>query len=265
MRRLDGKVAAITGGSSGFGRAIALRFAREGARVVVGDLTEDAAPGNFDERPELTTAALVADAGGEALFVKCDVTREADLGALVAAAAARFGQLDVFVNNAGIWRGGPFLTLTEADLDACWSVIVKGSWFGSQAAMRQFIAQGSGGNIINIISTAGLRGHIGQAAYNVAKAAQANLTRVVALEGAKHFVRCNGICPTFMKTAMSRERYDDPAFRERAAASIPVRRWGEAADVANAALFMASEEAAFLDGILLPVDGGETLGGARHN
>ena len=267
--RLDGKVAAITGGSSGFGRAIAVAFARAGAKIVIGDLTEHTAPGNFDERPELATAALIAEGGGEALFAKCDVSREADVTALVRAAAERFGRLDVMINNAGVWRGGPFVDITEADLDACLNVIVKGSWFGSQAAMRQFIAQqgdgrGRGGAIINIVSTAGLRGHRGQACYNVAKGAQANLTRVVALEGAEYGVRCNGICPTFMKTAMSRGGYETPEFRARAAASIPAGRWGEVADVANAALFLASNAAEFLDGALLPVDGGETLGAWRQ-
>ena len=261
--RLGGKVAVITGGSTGFGRAIAVAYAREGANIVVGDVEERPAPGNFDERPELTTAALIEEAGGEAMFHRCDVTRSSEVDALVEAAAARFGRLDVMVNNAGVWRGGPFLEIGEADLDACWSVIVKGSWFGAQAAMRRFIAQGGGGHIINIVSTAGLKGHAGQACYNVAKAAQANLTRCLALEGATHAIRANVICPTFMRTAMSRPGYDSEAFRDVATRSIPVGRWGEAADVAACAVFLASDEAAFLDGALIPLDGGETLGAAR--
>ena len=263
-RRLDGQVAIVTGGSSGFGRAIAVAFARHGARVVIGDIGEAPAAGNFDERPELSTTELIADFGAEGAFVRCDVTSEREVSALVAAAAERFGRLDIMVNNAGVWRGGPFLEISEADLDACLGVILKGSWFGSQAAMRRFIAQGGGGQIINIVSTAGLRGHAGQACYNVAKAAQANLTRCVALEGAPHRIRANGICPTFMKTAMSRAGYESPDFRERAASSIPVGRWGEAADVAALALFLASPEGSFIDGALIPLDGGETLGSLRQ-
>ena len=123
-RRLDGQVAIVTGGSSGFGRAIAVAFARHGARVVIGDIGEAPAAGNFDERPELSTTELIADFGAEGAFVRCDVTSEREVSALVAAAAERFGRLDIMVNNAGVWRGGPFLEISEADLDACLGVIL---------------------------------------------------------------------------------------------------------------------------------------------
>ena len=195
--------------------------------------------------------------------MRCDVTRKTEVDALVEASVTRFGRVDIMINNAGIWRGGPFLDIGEADLDACLAVIVKGSWFGAQAAMRAMIAGGQGGHILNIVSTAGLRGHAGQACYYVAKAAQANLTRCIAIEGAAHGIRANGICPTFMKTAMSRTGFESVEFRENARSHIPVGRWGEATDVANMALFLASKEGSFVDGALIPLDGGETLSALR--
>jgi NAD(P)-dependent dehydrogenase (short-subunit alcohol dehydrogenase family) len=260
---LSGKVAVVTGASSGFGRGIAVAFARAGMKVVIGDVTASTAPGNFDEAPELTTEALIARDGGEAAFVSCDVARAADAAALVEAAVNRFGRLDVAVNNAGVWRGGAFHTLSEADFDACWSVIAKGGFLVSQAAVRQFLAQGNGGNIINIVSTAGLRAHRGQTAYNMAKAAQANLTRCLALDYGEAGIRANGICPTFMKTAMSRGGFESAGFTDGVKRVIPLGRWGEIADVTDLALFLASDASAFINGALIPLDGGETLGAMR--
>ncbi|MGI8839982.1 MAG: SDR family NAD(P)-dependent oxidoreductase [Caulobacteraceae bacterium] len=257
----DSKVIAVTGASTGLGRGIAVGAARLGMRVVVGDLGEAARGGNFDDRPELTTAKLIASQGGEALFVGCDVTKADEAAGLVEAAVRKFGDLDVLVNNAGVWRGGPFHELPEAAFDACWSVIAKGTWLCSRAAVRHFLSRG-GGSIINVVSTAGLRAHRGQSAYNAAKAAQASLTTCLALEYADRGIRVNGVCPTFVKTAMSRGGFEHAP--DAALGAIPVGRWGEIADVVQAALFLASDEAAFLTGVLLPVDGGETLEGARR-
>lgn len=257
---LEDKVAVVTGASTGFGRAISLAYARAGARLVVADLTEAPAEGNFDERPDLATADLIASEAGEAFFQHCDVTAAAEVEALAQAAGTRFGRLDIWVNNAGVYRGGRRIhEMTEADLEACWSVLVKGSWFGTQAALRRFLAQGGGGVIVNIVSTAGLRAHRGQSVYNMAKAAQANLTRCTALEYAADGVRCNGVCPTYMKTAMSRRGFDSPEISAYVRSAIPAGRWGETADVAAVALFLASDAAAFLEGALIPVDGGEIL------
>lgn len=257
------KVFAITGASTGLGRGIAVAAARAGMRVVAADLTDAARPGNFDERPELSTQALIESEGGEALFVRCDVARQADADGLVAAAVERFGRLDVLVNNAGVWRGGRFHEIREADFDACWNVVAKGSWLTSQAAVRQFLAQGQGGCIINVVSTAGLRGHGGQSAYNVAKAAQANLTRVLAMEYGPAGIRVNAICPTNVKTAMSRGGFEQAQYRDGVSRAIPLGRWGEITDVAEMALFLASDAASFVTGALIPLDGGETLGAVR--
>jgi len=257
---LQGKVAVVTGASSGFGRGIALAYARAGMKVVVADLTEVCRPGNFDEAPDRATASLVADEGGEAQFIRCDVSKAADVDRLISETCERFGRLDVMVNNAGVWRGGPFHEVAEADLDACWNVIVKGSWFGAQAAVRRFLQQGDGGVIINVVSTAGLRGHGGQAPYNVAKAAQANLTRCLALEYGRAGVRVNGICPTYVKTAMSRGGFESAEFNEMVARTNPLGRWGEIEDVVKLAVFLASDASSFIHGALIPLDGGETLG-----
>ena len=257
------KVIAVTGASTGLGRGIAVAAARAGMRVVVADLTETPRPGNFDERPELTTHALIEAEGGQALFITCDVARAADANAMVAAAIARFGRLDVLVNNAGVYRGGRFHEISEADFDACWNVIAKGSWLVSQAAVRQFLAQGQGGCIINVVSTAGLRGHYGQSAYNVAKGAQAQLTRLLALEYGHAGIRVNAICPTNVKTAMSRGGFDRVEWRDAVSRGFPLGRWGEIKDVADMAMFLASDAASFVTGALIPLDGGETLGPVR--
>lgn len=256
---LTGKVAVVTGASSGLGRGIAVGFARAGAKVVIGDLVETSAPGGFDERPELTTAELIASFGGEAAFQPCDVSKVVQVSRLVETAVERFGHLDIFVNNAGVYRGGAFLEQSEADLDACLDVIVKGTWFGAQAAIQRFLAQGGGGNLINIVSTAGLRGHVGQAAYNTAKGAQAMLTRSLALEYAAHALRVNGVCPTYMRTAMSRSGVESP-FSDYVRRVVPLGRWGEISDVVELTLFLASDASSFIHGALIPLDGGETLG-----
>ena len=262
------KVIAVTGASTGLGRGIAVAAARAGMRVVAADVAETARQGNFDERPELSTPALIEAEGGEALFVSCDVGIKADADRLVAAAVERFGRLDVLVNNAGVWRGGRFHEIREEAFDACWNVIAKGSWLVSQAAIRQFLAQGrndhgQAGCIVNVVSTAGLRGHYGQAAYNVAKAAQAGLTRVLALEYGAAGIRVNAICPTNVKTAMSRGGYDRVEHREAINRVNPLGRWGEIDDVVELALYLASDAASFVTGVLIPLDGGETLGPVR--
>lgn len=260
---IPAKVMIVTGGSSGLGRGVALAAARQGYRLVVGDLSPAPLPNGFDESPETPTCDLINQEGGAAVFQPCDVSRAADAEGLVEAAVAAFDRVDVLVNNAGVWRGGPFHEITEDALDACLNVIVKGSWLTAQAAVRRLLAQGDGGAIINIVSTAGLRGHRGQAAYNVAKAGQANLTRCLALEYGAAGIRTNGVCPTNVKTAMSRGGFDYEPVREGVTHAIPLGRWGEIGDVANLTLFLASDAAAFINGALIPVDGGETLGAAR--
>ncbi|HWK28059.1 MAG TPA: SDR family oxidoreductase [Solirubrobacter sp.] len=260
MSRLEDKVAVVTGASSGFGRAIARAFAAEGARVVVSDIREQPLPGGFEDDIQTTTVEAIEADGGTAVYVSCDVTRPEQTDALIAAAVERFGRLDILMNNAGIYRGGKLMhEFSEADLDACFTVNVKGTWFPSQAAIRQFLAQGDGGTIINLVSTAGLQGHPRQSVYNTSKGAQANLTRCLAIEYGHEGIRVNGICPTYAKTALTRELVDDKDFDRVFTESIPLKRWGEAADIAALAVFLASEESSYIHGDLVRVDGGETL------
>lgn len=260
MKRLKGRVAIITGSSSGFGRAIALKFAAEGAKIVCSDLRKDADNKGFEKDLIVPTDEAISKAGGEAVFVKCDVTKLKDVKALVKAAIDNFKQLDIMVNNAGIYRGGKKVhEFTEEELDVCYNVNVKGTFFGSQEAVKQFLKQGKGGNIINIVSTAGLGGHPNQSVYNTSKGAAANLTRCLAVEYGQDKIRVNGICPTYAKTALTRAFYEDKTFDKMFVESIPLKRWGEAEDVANLAVFLASDESSYIHGDLVKLDGGEQL------
>jgi NAD(P)-dependent dehydrogenase (short-subunit alcohol dehydrogenase family) len=260
MSRLDDRVAVVTGASSGFGRAIAVAFAAEGAKVVVSDIHEEPNTGGFEADGELTTVQAIERAGGAATYVACDVTRAADVAALVETAVSVYGRLDVMVNNAGIYRGGRLAhEFTEEDLDACYAVNVKGTFFGAQEAVKQFLAQGEGGNIINLVSTAGLGGHPNQSVYNTSKGAAANLTRCLAIEYGHEGIRVNGICPTYAKTSLTRALFDDKDFDKLFTDSIPLKRWGEVEDIAQLAVFLASDDSSYIHGDLIRVDGGETL------
>lgn len=260
MGRLEGKIAVITGASSGFGRGSARAFASEGAKVVVSDIREEPLEGGFEEDAELTTVEAIEKDGGEAIYVNCDVTKQEQVRDLIKAAVDRFGRLDIMFNNAGIYRGGKLLhEFTEEDLDACYNVNVKGTFFGTQEAVKQFLEQGDGGNIINLVSTAGLGGHPKQAVYNTSKGAQANLTRCAAIEYGEKGIRVNGICPTYAKTALTRALFDDKDFDKAFAESVPLKRWGEVEDIAQLAVFLASDESSYIHGALVRVDGGETL------
>lgn len=266
MARLTDKVAVITGAASGFGRAAAVLFAQEGASVVVADVIEKPLAKGFETDLDHTTADLINSAGGRAVFVRCDVTSKADTDAAVAAAVENFGRLDVMFNNAGIYRGGKLMDdFTEADLDACFNVNAKGTFFGTQSAVAQFRRQdpnprtGQRGTIVNLVSTAGLQGHPMQSVYNISKGAQANLTRCAAIEYGAEGIRVNGICPTYAKTALTRDLYEDMAFMQTFAESVPLKRWGEMSDVAGLALYLASDESSYVHGDLVRIDGGETL------
>lgn len=266
MPRLQDKVVVITGASSGFGRASALLFAAEGAAVVVADVLEKPLAKGFEDDLDHSTAELIQKNGGRAAFVKCDVTKAQDVDLAVATAVEKFGRLDIMFNNAGIYRGGKLMDqFTEADLDATYNVNVKGTFFGVQSAVRQFRTQeknpktGQRGTIVNLVSTAGLQGHPSQSVYNISKGAQANLTRCAAIEYGPEGIRVNGICPTYAKTALTRDLYDNMDFMRTFSESVPLKRWGEISDVANLALYLASDESSYVHGDLIRIDGGETL------
>ena len=254
--RLQGKVAIVTGAGSGMGRAIARRYAEEGARVVVADLDLGAAA---------RVAGEIAAAGGEAVARQVDVRDAAQAAAMVEAAVAAFGGLDILVNNAGVGRILPFLDTTEADWDFVFDVNCKGLLWCSQAAARQMIAQGRGGKIVNLASQAGRRGEALVLAYCASKACVISMTQSMALALAEHRINVNGIAPGIVDTpfweqvdrqfaALTGLPPGEP--KRRAVASIPLGRIEQPEDVAGAAVFLASSESDYVTQQTLNVDGG---------
>ena len=246
--RLAGKIAIVTGGGGGFGEAIARRFAREGARVVVAD------------RDEAAAARVAAEIRGHAIIG--DVSVGADVRAMVAAAEQTFGGLDIVVNNAGTThRNRPMLEVDEAAFDRLYAVNVKSLFHMAHAAVPVLRALGRGGAIINISSTAAIRPRPGLVWYNGTKGAMNIITQSMAAELASDRIRVNAVCPVLGTTALTEDFMGGPATPElmaRFLATIPLGRLSQPDDVANACLFLAEDAASFLTGVLLPVDGGRT-------
>jgi NAD(P)-dependent dehydrogenase (short-subunit alcohol dehydrogenase family) len=259
VTRLQGRVAIVTGATSGIGEGIAIRFAREGAHVVV--LGRDVARGE----------TVAARTGGR--FVACDVTREADLRAAVDVALTRFGRLDVFVNNAGApGVQGPITELDEAGFDATVGLLLKAVAFGMKHACRSMREQG-GGSIISTSSSAALLGGCGPHIYSACKAAVIGLTRSVALEEGAHGIRVNCICAGGVETPIvartlgvagdaEKTRRLNEAVAATVSASTAIARVGFPADIAGAAAWLASDDAAYVTGQAIVVDGGQTIGKA---
>ena len=247
--RLQGKVAVITGAGSGMGKAMAELFAAEGASVVLGDIS-----GNQH--------AVAEAIGDEAIGVHCDVSVEADVAAMIAAAEARFGRLDVLVNNAGF--GGSQAPLHEQTTEA-WEKVhdtnLRGVFFGMKHGVIAMLKAG-GGAIVNISSASGIVGWKHHSIYGAAKAGVNQLTRAAALDYAGHNIRVNAVAPGTIWTGlvpMSKTSAEPPAGGFRLP-GIPMDRWGLAGDIAAAALFLASDEARYVTGVVLPVDGGYSIG-----
>ena len=248
---LEGQVAIVTGGSSGNGRAIARRFAEHGAKVIVADLTEDVREGGSP-----TAETINATRPDAARFVRCDVSRVADLEAVVGEAEG-WGGLDIMVNNAGILIKQPILDATEAVFDKMVDVNVKSVYFGTQMAARAMALRKSG-VIINMCSIAGLRGTAGFSAYNLTKGAVRLMTYSFADELGPKGIRVNNVNPGIMRTQMNVE--DDPVIGTETGEGyldmIPARRWGEPDEVADACVYLASDLARYVMGTSLIVDGG---------
>jgi NAD(P)-dependent dehydrogenase (short-subunit alcohol dehydrogenase family) len=253
--RFKGRVAAVTGASSGIGRAIALRLAREGARLACLDLREEPNDGSGP------IAETIAAAGGGARFWQVDVTSPGEIEDALAAASSELGSLDVMVNNAGINIVEPSLEVSEEHWDRVLDVIAKGTFFGTQAALRQMLPAGYG-RVVNIASNYALFGVREMAAYCAAKAAVVNLTRAFAVEYGHTGVVFNCLCPGATRTAINvdvrenRELYADWALRTPLRLDGGEEYFGEVEDVAAGVAFLASEENRFMTGSAVAMDGG---------
>ena len=248
--RLAGKVALITGGGSGIGRGIAIRFAEEGADVAIADRNREAAE---------SVAKEIAHFEGRNLAIEADVTKRVDCEGMVADTVAAMGKLDVFVGNAGIGRAAPFLETSEADWEAVIDTNLTGVFLSCQAAAKQMAKQDHGGRIIPTASVAADRPALYMAAYHSAKAGVAMLTKVMALELAPHRITCNALAPGVINTPLAAPLVE--AMKAAGHQAAPLGRVGEPQDVANLALFLASDEAAWITGDMIFVDGGLALGG----
>jgi 3-oxoacyl-[acyl-carrier protein] reductase len=248
MGLLDGRNAIVTGSARGLGLAMAERFGEEGARVVLSDI--DAAA--LEEAQSKLTAR-----GLEVSARPADVTDEDAMAALVRHCADRWGTLDVMVNNAGITRDGVLRKMTTDDFRQVIEVHLVGGWLGTKMASLQMREQGTGGSVINISSMSGKVGNPGQTNYSAAKAGLIGLTKAAAKEGARYRVRVNAIQPGFIRTAMTDTMPQD-VLSERIA-EIPLGRIGEPLDVANTALFLASDLSSYLTGITIEVSGGRNI------
>ncbi|HKD69201.1 MAG TPA: SDR family NAD(P)-dependent oxidoreductase [Candidatus Binataceae bacterium] len=251
MGRLDNKVAVITGGASGMGRAIGNRFVREGAAVVLADL---------NEKGGVEVVAECAAAGGKAVFQQADVASESEVKNAVARAVKEFGRLDIMVNNAGVGGAmGRLENVSVEDWDRTQAVLLRGVFLGMKHAIPELRRFG-GGSIISTASIAGISGDFGPHPYSAAKAGVINLTRSAAAELAIDRIRVNVICPGGIKTPMfiggGGFGHDDATIEATMAKLQPIRRAGRAEDIAAMALFLASDESEWITGAVMVVDGG---------
>jgi len=260
MRGLEGQVAVVTGASSGHGRATSLRLAEEGAAVVCADLQPGARQDGFEVDLEVDTHELIERGGGRAAFAACDVTDEASLRAVADLAVERFGRLDAWVNNAGVFLGlKPLLEETPAQYRKTMEVNLDGTWYGCRAAVAKMLEQEprgrSRGRIVNIGSVAGEFGQADIGGYSASKGAVHNLTRALAIELAPQLINVNAIAPGYFPTGMNRTFWDDPEALKAVEELHPLPL-GVPDDIAAGVAFLASDDAAFITGTILPIDGG---------
>jgi meso-butanediol dehydrogenase/(S,S)-butanediol dehydrogenase/diacetyl reductase len=251
--RFKDKVVIVTGGGSGIGRVIAQRFAAEGAKVAVVDWL-----GNRAE----AVSAEISRAGGQCTAIRADVSDAQDVESMVAEVGSRLGPVDVLVNNAAIAEGDDVLQIDQTTWDRDVAVVLRSVFLCSKAVLAQMIDRG-GGAIVNIASVNGLSA-LGNEAYSAAKAGVINLTQGIAVRYGQHGVRCNAIAPGTIRTPIWQERIDrDPVVFQRLVKWYPLGRVGEPDDIANAVLFLASDEASWITGTVLRVDGGLLAGNFR--
>ncbi|KAJ7234665.1 hypothetical protein C8J57DRAFT_1450281 [Mycena rebaudengoi] len=251
LSRLQGKVAIVTGGGSGFGAAIARRFGEEGAKVIVTDINVEGGEKVAAQNP----ANLV--------FQRMDVTQESDWKAIVDLAFSKFGGLDVLVNNAGTsYRNKPTVEVTDDEWERVFKVNVKSIFLSGKVVLPRLIEQGKGGSIINISSTGATRPRPGLVWYNASKGAVTNATKGLAAEYGLHNIRINSVAPLLSGTglfSMFTGMEDTPENRQKFVGNVPLGRLTEADDVANMCLYLASDEGSFINGTEMVVDGGKCV------
>jgi NAD(P)-dependent dehydrogenase (short-subunit alcohol dehydrogenase family) len=249
---LAGRVGLVTGGTSGIGRDTAILFAKAGVKVVVAGRREL-------EGQE--TIKLVRAAGSDGLFVKTDVSKAAEVDALIQKTVEKFGRLDIAFNNAGIegvWV--PIINQSEADWDRTIDINLKGVWLCLKYEIRQMLKQGSGGAIVNMASIAGLIGSAGAAVYSASKHGVLGLTKTAALETARSGIRINAVCPAVIETPMAERIFGAPEAHQYALGFHPIGRFGRPEEVAEAVVWMCSDRASFMTGQSLVLDGGFLAG-----
>ena len=248
--RLKEKVAIITGGASGIGKATAILFAAHGAKIVVADI---------DERGANQTVTDIHNAGNEAIYIQTDVTISANTERMVAETVSRYGKLDILLSSAGIAMRLPVADLPEEDWHRCLDVNLTGVYLCAKAAIPA-MRKNRGGSIINLSSIYGLVGADVRAAYVASKGGVTNLTRGMALDYAEDNIRINCICPGFVETPLVAGVVKTPEEYRKLADRHPMRRLAQPEEIAYGALYLASDESAFVTGIALPIDGGYTAG-----
>ncbi|TVY15539.1 putative short-chain type dehydrogenase/reductase [Lachnellula arida] len=265
--RLHGRVAVVTGSSSGMGRAIALAIGREGAHVVCSDLKPEAAQHGFEHDRAIPTHTVLANNGGKSAFQKCDMGKTEEIWSLIDFAVKEFGKLDIVVNNAGLWLPlRDFVEETDEMWDAMMGINGKGCATSMRQAIKQFLRQpvdpksGSRGRIVNISSSAGIVAIRREATYAASKAAVSMLTKNVALDHAKDAINVNAVCPGVVRTAMSSTNFNDPLIIAEMKKGTPWPRLGEPRDIANMVVFLLTDEAQWVTGQNIAVDGGFTVG-----
>jgi len=246
--RLQNKVALISGGAKGMGAVEAKLFAKEGAKVVIGDVLET-------EGKQIE--AEINETGGECLFVPLDVTDENQWNEAVAATVRRFGKLDILINNAGIFRTSRVEETSSTEWDQVMDINAKGVFLGAKAAIPA-MREAGGGSIINLSSVAGLVGAAYSSAYSASKGAVRLFTKSTAIQYATDGVRCNSIHPGVIQTDMTKEAIADSQFKAQRLDPTPLARLGQPEDVAYGALYLASDESSFVTGAELVIDGGWT-------
>ncbi len=244
---LEGKVAIVTGGSRGLGKAIATGLAEQGAKIVIADLLEEESKKTADEIAKIS----------EAIAVKTDVSKKVDVDALIQATIKKFGKIDILVNNAGIFRATPIETMAEEEWEKIFHVNVNGYLLCALAASKEMIKQKEG-SIINIASVAGMKAFATASAYNASKAAIISLTQSLATELAKYNIRVNAICPGVFATDMTKGFLADKSFNEMIKNQVPLGRAAQPEELKGIAVLLASDASSYITGTTIVVDGGWT-------